>query len=104
MTKKIPDKWNKKDQVVKAMQVAFEMERDIARAIRERAARNGLTPSDQMRKILGLSYSPPKRPRLTISLSVEDYAALGKKYGIVPENTLEIKRKIMDQLADDNKN
>lgn len=91
-------KWSKDNKAVKATQVAFELEQKVARQIHQMAAREGLTPSSQIRKLVGLSYSPPKRPRLTVSLSPEDYVALGKKYDVDSEDTLEIKRKIMQEL------
>lgn len=91
-------RWNADNVAVKATQVAFELEQKIARAIHERAAREGLTPSSQIRKLVGLPYSPPKRPRLTVSLSSEDYAMLAQKYHINQKDTLEIKRKIMEEL------
>jgi hypothetical protein len=91
-------KWNKDNKAVKATQVAFELEQKVARQIHEMAAKEGLTPSSQIRKLVGLTYSPPKRPRLTVSLSPEDYVELGKKYKVDPEDTLEIKRKIMEEL------
>ena len=100
MTKKIPEKWSGNTQSVKAIQVAFELDSSITRKIKERAARNDLTPSAQIRKILGLSFTPPKRPRLTASLMPEDYEILGKRYGVDPSNTLEIKRKIINELME----
>ena len=91
-------KWNKNNDVVKATQVAFELEQKVARQIQEMAAKEGLTPSSQIRKLVGLAYSPPKRPRLTVSLSPQDYIELGEKYKIDPEDTLEIKRRIIEEL------
>ncbi len=93
-------KWNKDNKAVKATQVAFELEQEISRHIHEVAAKEGLTTSSQIRKLMGLSYSPPKRPRLTVSLSPEDYVELGKKYKIDSSDTLEIKRKIMEELIE----
>jgi hypothetical protein len=90
--------WESSAKTIKAVQVAFEMEQRIALAIREMALISGLTPSDQIRKIIGLSYSPPKRPRLTVSLSTEDYQVLGQDYGIDPSDTLAVKRAIMGAL------
>tara|TARA_B100002019_G_C21041004_1_gene484481 strand:+ start:30 stop:341 length:312 start_codon:yes stop_codon:yes gene_type:complete len=98
MNDKKNEKWEKQKRAVKATQVAFDMEQKAAFYIRELAAREGLTPSDQIRKMIGLSYSPPKRPRLTISLSDDDYKQLGEKYKLEPSDTLEIRRKIMDEL------
>ena len=91
-------KWDQNRKVVKATQVDFEMEQNVALQIHEMAAKDGLTPSSQIRKLVGLSYSPPKRPRLTISLSEEDYQALGDKYRVDPQDRLEIKRRIMEEL------
>ncbi len=92
--------WESSAKTIKAVQVAFEMEQRVALAIREMALLSGLTPSDQIRKIIGLSYSPPKRPRLTVSLSSEDYQTLGEHYRIDPADTLAIKRAIMSTLID----
>ncbi len=91
-------KWNKSDKAVKATQVAFELEQKVAQRIQELAAQQQLTPSSQIRKLLGLSYSPPKRPRLTVSLSADDYKILGEKYQIDMHDTLAIKRRIMEEL------
>ena len=98
MTEKKNDKWEKQKKVAKATQVAFDLEQKAALHIRELAAREGLTPSDQIRKMVGLSYSAPKRPRLTVSLKPEDYEILAKKYKLDAKDTLEIRRRIMDEL------
>jgi hypothetical protein len=98
MAKKPTKEWGELSETVKATQVAFEMEQKVACHIRELAAREGLTPSDQIRKMIGLTYSPPKRPRLTVSLSEEDYVVLAKKYALDPHDALSIKRKMMEEL------
>jgi hypothetical protein len=91
-------KWNKNRKAVCATQVAFELEKRIAHKIHEMALCNGLTPSNQLRKLIGLAYALPKRPRLTMSLSQEDYSTLGEKYDVNPNDTLEIKRMIMQEI------
>jgi len=90
--------WDVIKQTIKATQIAFELEQKAACHIREVAAREGLTPSDQIRKILGLTYSPPKRPRLTVSLTQNDYEVLGQKYKIDAKDHLGIKRRIIEDL------
>lgn len=90
--------WNKQDKLVKATQVAFELEQKIAIDIRTLAAQEGLTPSDQVRKLIGLSFSSPKRPRLSISLTSDDYELLRKKYSLDKANTIEIKKMIVSEL------
>jgi len=91
-------KWKKQIKAIKATQIAFELEQKLARNIKEKAAREGLTPSDEIRKIVGLSYSPPKRPRLTMSLTENDYEILAKKYKLDSKKHLEIKKKIIEEL------
>lgn len=91
--------WEKQKKTIKATQIAFELEQKVASHIQQLAVKEGLTSSNQIRKLIGLSYSPPKRPRLTISLSPEDYEALGKKYDTDPSDTLSIKRRIMEELV-----
>lgn len=93
-------KWDKNNKAIKATQVAFELEQKVARQINEMAVKEGLTTSNQIRKLMGLSYSPPKRPRLTVSLSPDDYVELGKKYNVDPNDTLKIKRRIIEELIE----
>lgn len=90
---------SKSDTGARAVQIAFELEQRIAAAIREQAAREGLTPSDRIRKLVGLPYASPKRPRLTLSLSDEDYALLAQRYGVAPSDRIMIKKRIAEELA-----
>lgn len=99
MARKIPEKWQSSLKAVKAVQVAFDMDEKIQLAIRTEALQAGLSPSDQIRSILGLPTNKrPKRPRLTVSLAPDDYQVLAEKYQLEPEQQLEIKRKLMDDL------
>jgi len=91
-------KWDQEQKIAKATQVAFELEQQVAQHIQRLAIKDGLTPSSQIRKIIGLPYSPPKRPRLTVSLSLNDYELLGDKYQLKSSKTLDIRRKIMEDL------
>lgn len=100
MSRKVPDKWQSNVKAMKAVQVAFDMDEQFQLAIRREALDAGLSPSDQIRTILGLPTSKrPKRPRLTVSLSPADYELLAEKYGLHAEQQLEIKRKLMDDLV-----
>jgi len=99
MTNKMPEKWQSSIKAIKAVQVAFDMDEKIQLSIRKQALDAGLSPSDQIRDILGLSINKrPKRPRLTVSLAPEDYQVLAEKYNLKAEQQLEIKRKLMDEL------
>jgi len=99
MSRKIPDKWASSLKAVKAVQVAFDIDEKIQFEIRKQALEAGLSPSDKIRSILGLPTNRrPKRPRLTVSLSPQDYELLAEKYHLSAEQQLEIKRKLMDDL------
>ncbi|ARD45089.1 hypothetical protein [Colwellia sp. PAMC 21821] len=99
MSRKIPEKWQSSIKAVKAVQVAFDMDEKIQLAIRKQALEAGISPSEQIRDILGLPTNKrPKRPRLTVSLSADDYTLLGEKYDLRAEQQLEIKKKLMDDL------
>lgn len=98
--RKVPEKWQSNVKALKAVQVAFDMDERVQKEIRKAAVEANLSPSDQIRMILGLPVNKkPKRPRLTVSLNPNDYLLLGEKYGIAPEKQLDIKRKLMEELA-----
>ena len=99
MVRKIPEKWQSSVKAIKAVQVAFDMDERIQLSIRKQAVDAGLSPSDQIRDILGLPINKkPKRPRLTVSLAPSDYQLLADKYQLSADDQLEIKRKLMDDL------
>lgn len=90
--------WDQDKKTVKSVQIAFELEQNIAQKIQIMAAQDGLTPSSQIRKLIGLDYAPPKRPRLTLSLSAQDYDILAEKYHIQADDKIAIKRYILNDL------
>ncbi len=100
MAKQLPEAWKKNEPAIKAIQVAFDLDEEIGRAIKSAAVENGLTSSAQIRKMLGLPYSLPKRPRLTTSLNEHDYIALGERLGIDPADKIAIRNRIIELLAD----
>lgn len=96
----MPEKWQSSTKAIKATQVAFDMDEKIQYQIRRKALECGVSPSDQIREILGLPCSRrPKRPRLTVSLNPKDYELLGDKYGLEPSQQLEIKKIVVSELV-----
>jgi hypothetical protein len=94
-----PPRWQSSDQAIRAVQMAFDVELEVLNAVRTAAFNNDLSTSDQIRLLLGLPVTrKPKRPRLTVSLSPDDYAVLGARYGVPPENHLAIKEKVLADL------
>lgn len=94
-----PLRWQSSDQAIRAVQVAFDVEAAVLNAVRAAAFNNDLSTSDQIRLLLGLGViRKPKRPRLTVSLSPEDYAVLGERFGLPPDDYLAIKEKVLAEL------
>lgn len=101
MTKErqLPEKWQASQKALKAVQVAFDMDERIQYQIRKAALDNNLSPSDQIRHILGLTvHKRPKRPRLTVSLNAGDYQELAQRYGLQADQQLEIKKQVIADL------
>ncbi|AYV12554.1 hypothetical protein [Shewanella algae] len=95
-----PEKWLQNQKAAKATQVAFDLDERFQYSIRKAALDTGVSPSDQIRMILGLSVAKrPKRPRLTVSLSPTDYVQLAEKYGLDPDAQLEIKKRVLEDLV-----
>ena len=98
--RKLPEKWQQSAKVVKAVQIAFDMDTKLQYSIRRSALDKGISPSEQIRHLLGLTTNKkPKRPRLTVSLSNDDYQQLGERYHIPAEQQLEIKKAVIDELT-----
>lgn len=94
-----PARWKGSDEAIKAVQVAFDVEEAVMEAVRTAAFHNNLSPSDQIRQLLSLPTSErPKRPRLTVTLSGEDYALLAQRYGLAAEDRLSIKQQVTEEL------
>jgi hypothetical protein len=96
---KKPARWKGSDDAIKAVQVAFDVEEAVMEAVRGAAFHNRLSPSDQIRQLLSLPTTErPKRPRLTVTLSPDDYVELGRRYGLPAEDRLAIKQKVTEEL------
>ncbi|MET1254458.1 hypothetical protein [Aliikangiella maris] len=96
---KINQKWDKQAEAAKATQVAFDVSESIYHFIQTESAENKLKPSDYIRKILGLDFKQKKvRPRLTVTLTNEDYQKLGDEFGIDPDDKIAIKAAVTNKL------
>lgn len=100
MKKKQETLWKNESKAIKATQVAFDISTEAQKKLKLMAIHNDLSPSDQMRQILGLPCKKPQRPRLTISLSANDYQLLAEHYGLEPENKLAIKERAAQEIIE----
>ncbi len=102
--KKVPHSWTKSDDSIRAVQVIFELEQAQSRTLRIKAIENDLSPSDYIRDIIGLPRKKPIRPRLSISLSEDDYKALANRYRLNPDDKNKIRERIKNELIKITKN
>jgi hypothetical protein len=96
--KKVPQSWTKSDKSIRAVQVIFELEQAQSRALRIQAIEQDISPSDYIRDIVGLPRKKPVRPRLSISLSADDYMILAKRYKLKPDLKNEIRECIKEEI------
>lgn len=96
----LPEKWKQSDNSIRAVQLAFEFSKTVADTLRNHAHSQGLSPSDQIRAIIGLETKKPKRPRLTVSLSTDDYDILAERYHLDRQDKAAIRKAISDELIE----
>ncbi len=92
-------RWTSSDAALRAVQVAFDVEKQVIDAVRYAAFENQLSTSDQLRKILKLPFvSKPVRPRLTLTLSDADYGLLAERFACDPADRRKIKDLLHEEL------
>ena len=92
-------KWENEKKAVKAVQIAIDVGDEVNRRIRMEALEQGINPTDRIRQILSLPVSnKPLRPRLSISLSENDFIILADKFGISPNDRLKIRQLAAETL------
>jgi len=97
--KKVPSSWRKSDKSIRAVQVVFELEQAQSKVLRINAIEKDLSPSDYIREIVGLPRKKPVRPRLSISLSEDDYKLLAKRYKLKSGEKDKIRECIKNELV-----
>jgi len=98
--KKLPDNWQKSEKSLRAVQLVFEFSQYVSDHIRTQANRKGLSPSNQIRTILDLPIKQSRRPRLSVSLSPQDYEQLAGRYQLEVTDKLGIRRAISEELIE----
>ena len=98
-TDQLPKRWRGTAGALRAVQVAFDVSESVMEVVRRTAFEANLSQPDVVRSILGLPISRrAKRPRLTVSLSQEDYETLGTRYQLDPNDALAIKERVLAEL------
>lgn len=100
-TEQLPKRWRSTAGALRAVQVAFDVSESVMEAVRRTAFEANLSQPDVVRSILGLPISRrAKRPRLTVSLSEQDYQTLGERYQLDPTDALAIKERVLGELVE----
>ena len=79
------------------IQLHFEFRQSLLRKVRLAAATANLSYSDYVRQAVGLPLAKAQRPRISLSFSAADLAALAKRYG-EPREPNVLKRCVMAEI------
>lgn len=95
----LPSRWRREERAVRAVQVAFDVGEEVQLLLRREAAELGISPADRVRQLLGLAVArKPKRPRLTVSLTSEDFQELAGRFGVEQSDRRSIRRLAAEQV------
>jgi len=93
------DKWLRQEQAVRATQMAFELSSEVQKLIKKQAIDQELTPSDMIRKILGLDVKSKKtRQRLSFNLNDDEIAQLATRFDVQSDDKRAVKQQVADLL------
>ncbi|KID56202.1 hypothetical protein N473_02705 [Pseudoalteromonas luteoviolacea CPMOR-1] len=91
--------WQKQEKAVRATQLAFDLSSEVQKFIKKNAIDEELTPSDMIRRILGLEIKSKKtRQRLSFNLSDEEIGLLAQRFDIPDGDKRMVKQKVADLL------
>ncbi|KZN52721.1 hypothetical protein [Pseudoalteromonas luteoviolacea] len=91
--------WQKQEKAVRATQLAFDLSSEVQKFIKKSAIDEELTPSDMIRRILGLEIKSKKtRQRLSFNLSDDEIVLLAQRFGISDGDKRMVKQKVADLL------
>ncbi|AOT11132.1 hypothetical protein [Pseudoalteromonas luteoviolacea] len=97
--------WQKQEKAVRATQLAFDLSSEVQKFIKKNAIDEELTPSDMIRRILGLEIKSKKtRQRLSFNLSDEEIGLLAERFDIADGDKRMVKQKVADLLIQHVKN
>ena len=98
------DKWLRQEQAVRATQMAFDLSSEAQKSIKKQAIDQELTPSDMIRKILGLDVKSKKtRQRLSFNLNDDEIAQLASRFEVAVDDKRAVKQQVADLLIEHTK-
>ncbi len=98
------DKWLRQEQAVRATQMAFDLSSEVQKSIKKQAIDQELTPSDMIRKILGLDVKSKKtRQRLSFNLNDDEIAQLASRFEVAVDDKRAVKQQVAELLIEHTK-
>ena len=93
------EKWLRQEQAVRATQMAFDLSSEVQKSIKKKAIDQELTPSDMIRKILGLDVKSKKtRQRLSFNLNDDEIAQLASRFDVQSDDKRVVKQRVAELL------
>jgi len=90
------DKW---------LRQAFDLSSEVQKSIKKQAIDQELTPSDMIRKILGLDVKSKKtRQRLSFNLNDDEIAQLATRFNVQSDDKRAVKQQVAELLIAHTKN
>nr|WP_216628442.1 hypothetical protein [Pseudoalteromonas caenipelagi] len=84
--------------------MAFDLSSEVQKSIKKQAIDQELTPSDMIRKILGLEVKSKKtRQRLSFNLSNEEIELLAARFEVPADDKRAVKQRVAELLIEQTK-
>nr|WP_218651638.1 hypothetical protein [Pseudoalteromonas sp. Scap03] len=84
--------------------MAFDLSSEVQKSIKKQAIDQELTPSDMIRKILGLDVKSKKtRQRLSFNLNDDEIAQLASRFEVAVDDKRAVKQQVADLLIEHTK-
>lgn len=91
-------KWEAERTALKKVQVHFTFTAYATKCLKHDAVDQDITPSNLVRKIVGLSFDASIRQRIGLSLTEQDFSLLSHRYGVSESDKAEIKRRVTEEV------
>ena len=79
-------------------QLSLDLDDDLMTKVKSLAIRDGISPNDVIRRMIGLSSKQAKRPRISVSLTNSEIEKVAGEMHIDPTDTTALKKMIKDRI------
>lgn len=79
--------------------ISLDLDDILMRKVREIALRDGISPNDVVRQMIGLSSKQAKRPRLSLSLTSIELSEVENRMKVKPGDTSKLKQIIIESIS-----